>query len=553
MNPEAKLGLFYSTILSAPVDEYGEFNTILVGQCLSEMVHYKAECEDECIETLMNKSLQAGKVIIREKLGAVFVDLKPQENLVCFLFLSLLKNENWSSIGGHKEIGRIACETLGRIGSMRAVPVLLKLLEDKMVATMIREAAAEALSRIGSMRAVSALLKLLEREYYSLVGRGDHLSIRKIAAEALAKIGNEQAIPALFKLLLEYRVYYDQNDSLFPETRETEHEVYMIAAEALAKIDNEQVISELISLFKDPYHWVLMTVPELIPLLTNCWDGKLSARKAAAEVLGRIGSEQAIPELIPLLKHGDSSDRSLTAKVLGRVGSEQFVPALVLLLEDEDSWVRIAAAEALAEIGSEQGIPELVILLKDEDHRVRVAAAEALGRIGSKQTISTLLTLMEDTHEYPIVQVKAAKALGEIGGEQAIPALMQRLKDVTTVSWKALDKFYDRWKLPPAIIEALGEIGSEQAIPALIPLLKDEYYSLREKAAEALKKITSISANTIASFKLTDSELRPCLKEFSILTRTPFYQKKGKWFCFLQSDHKEVHITAASTSSLPSI
>ena len=52
------------------------------------------------------------------------------------------------------------------------------------------------------------------------------------------------------------------------------------------------------------------------------------------------------------------------------------------LLTDTSSAVRYSAAEALGKIGSEDAIPTLAQALKDSDYHVRKQAAEAIGKIG---------------------------------------------------------------------------------------------------------------------------------------------------------------------------
>lgn len=54
------------------------------------------------------------------------------------------------------------------------------------------------------------------------------------------------------------------------------------------------------------------------------------------------------------------------------------------LLTDPDSGVRCIAAEALGKIGSEIAIPTLSKALSDKDVNVRQKVAEALGKIGEK-------------------------------------------------------------------------------------------------------------------------------------------------------------------------
>lgn len=83
---------------------------------------------------------------------------------------------------------------LGRIGSKKAVPLLIKLLQHPSRA--VKKSAARALGQIRSIEAAPHLLKLLQE-----AGR----SVKKSAAAALAEIGSEEAVPHLIKLLQDPR------------------------------------------------------------------------------------------------------------------------------------------------------------------------------------------------------------------------------------------------------------------------------------------------------------------------------------------------------------
>jgi HEAT repeat protein len=194
-------------------------------------------------------------------------------------------------------------------------------------------------------------------------------------------------------------------------------------------------------------------------------------RRAAAEVLGRIGDPQAVPALLEALKDRDGDVRRAVADALGIIGDTQAIPALLEALKDENWWVRQAAARALGEIGDPQAVPALMEALKDRDGDVCRAAAGALGSIGDPQILPALLNALKDEKWW--VRRAAAKALGKIGDPQAVPALIQALKDK------------DR-KVRWAAAKALGEIGNRQALPALMEALEDEAWDVRWAAAWAL-------------------------------------------------------------------
>ena len=59
-------------------------------------------------------------------------------------------------------------------------------------------------------------------------------------------------------------------------------------------------------------------------------------------------------------------------------------------MQDEDTRVPRVAAEALGEIGSEDAVPTLIQVLQDENVGVRRRIARALGRIGTPEALKAV-------------------------------------------------------------------------------------------------------------------------------------------------------------------
>jgi len=79
-------------------------------------------------------------------------------------------------------------------------------------------------------------------------------------------------------------------------------------------------------------------------------------RSRAADALGKIGDEKAIPGLLKLLEDSESDVRSRAADALGKIGDEKAIPGLLKLVEHSESSVRWMAAYALGNIGDEKAI-----------------------------------------------------------------------------------------------------------------------------------------------------------------------------------------------------
>ncbi len=115
------------------------------------------------------------------------------------------------------------------------------------------------------------------------------------------------------------------------------------------------------------------------------------------------------------------------ARGLGDLAPEALpaIPALIRALRDDDSNVRGAAAYSLGELKANNAIPDLIEMLKTGSGTNRVSAAGALGRLGpsAKDAIPTLKEIANDPNadEFPqrvwIVQLRCKEAVALIQGE----------------------------------------------------------------------------------------------------------------------------------------
>jgi cyclophilin family peptidyl-prolyl cis-trans isomerase len=208
------------------------------------------------------------------------------------------------------------------------------------------------------------------------------------------------------------------------------------------------------------------------------WDGKLrnllsdsnpSTRKRAALAAGRIGDDDAVSALTPLLeKDADVSVRAMAAFALGEIESETAANALMAVLKNTTTPadVRARALEALGKIAAalpreqeprqrELGAailealnstdqstilfgltaalrsrpanagPALAKFLTHPNPRVRADAANALARLRLKDGNDQLRKLVASDLD-PIVRANAARVLGVTEDKQSFDALVNR-------------------------------------------------------------------------------------------------------------------------------
>lgn len=218
----------------------------------------------------------------------------------------------------------------------------------------VRYDAANHLKTLGDPRAVPALINVLNDE---------NLTVRFIAAMTLGIIHDGRAVLPLVNLL---RTTHD-------------HDVLWAAGWAL---------SELGALSAPPLIDVLKTNDPL-------------TRDVAADVLGTIGDEAAIPPLRHALADQGAADYPFTgrfgaADALDRFG-ERAIPAFVDLLRHPSPDLRVRAVRSLARHRATKAVPVLASLLTDtalasldEDVRVCDAAADALQQIGTPGALAAL-------------------------------------------------------------------------------------------------------------------------------------------------------------------
>ncbi len=168
----------------------------------------------------------------------------------------------------------------------------------------------------------------------------------------------------------------------------------------------------------------------LMLTLLSSTDEDPELRSAIALTFGKLGryhpAEQN-PFLLALLEViGDRNTqvKNYAAQGLGLIGREEAIPKLVTLLDAEDNILFSTAADALGRIG-EPAAPYLEELLKTGADDAQCVAAWKLGEIRYVGAINTLVEQVKTTKN-PEVMALSVWALGEIGHHT--PEVMAVLK-----------------------------------------------------------------------------------------------------------------------------
>ena len=126
--------------------------------------------------------------------------------------------------------------------------------------------------------------------------------------------------------------------------------------------------------------------------------------------LASLGNEQAIKQLIQQLQTMPGSKAGII-EALARSRSRLAVPPLVELLEDRSDDTKALAADALGRLGANEVVAKLRPLVDEKyPFHVRLKSAGALARLGDGTGAAMLRNVMSGS-EYPAVKMAAAREL----------------------------------------------------------------------------------------------------------------------------------------------
>jgi HEAT repeat protein len=186
-----------------------------------------------------------------------------------------------------------------------------------------------------------------------------------------------------------------------------------------------------------------------------------------------------VETLIHALKHNNSAVRQSAADKLGELRAEEAIPALMnVLVYDDDKNVLSAVARALIKIGP-PAVPALIQASNSRNHRYRAYATKILENMDTVTFIQVLNSRDNNVRSF-------AASILQRRGEKAVPALIQALKD------------NDR-QIRQGAIQILGNIGREAApaLPVLIQTLREEDNDIRSCTANVLIKMGEVAVPSL--------------------------------------------------------
>ena len=207
-------------------------------------------------------------------------------------------------------------------------------------------------------------------------------------------------------------------------------------------------------------------------------------RIRAADALGSMHVDRAVPQLREGLRHKDARLRLACGHALAELGEVDELPAIIFALREAE-----APPGEIAEILLRFGLPATEylrgVLRQDPDDVTRRLAAAALGDIRALEGLPELRQALSRPDDELVAT--AARALGRLGEVTAADDLIRLLRSDRT------------WFVHVAAANAVGALDTPVAAPTLAKALAAESWDLRDAAARALVKLGVAGFNAVLS------------------------------------------------------
>ena len=232
---------------------------------------------------------------------------------------------------------------------------------------MVRSAALSALAARGDAVNIAAVSKLLQDQDIDVQNKAVEMMVqlnhpetvkyltealkdeseyaRRAAVEVLNEIGSKDSVKELFNVL--------KDDDWWVRSR---------AGDALAEIGGPKVVDAVVSLIKDKDEEIRRTAIEILNatkderavdhLIEAADDSDWWVRERAVDALSKIGSPKSLPKLLDMLGKDPKTD-TVVVRALGKIGSQQHISRIVPLLNNATRDFQVEAIKAISALADE--------------------------------------------------------------------------------------------------------------------------------------------------------------------------------------------------------
>ena len=217
----------------------------------------------------------------------------------------------------------------------------------------------------------------------------------------------------------------------------------------------------------------LYKADELIPLLIEALRAEDNAglRNSSVEALVSFG-ERVLGYLKKYFNDKDSDIRKFIVDIIGGIGSDKSITDLIWFTNDPDDNVKMAAVEALGSIGGKKAVEPLIKLLKTDDVNVKFSVLEALSNMECAVPLTYIYEIMDNR----LLRKAALDLLKHIGDATSVPYVLEGLREHSRINMESslialkciAEKYPDvKDELRRQLKEMIDNSAIEKAINAL--------------------------------------------------------------------------------------
>jgi HEAT repeat protein len=229
-------------------------------------------------------------------------------------------------------------------------------------------------------------------------------------------------------------------------------------------------------------------------------DSKPTARRLAAEILGKMQNHSAIPALTHQLHDPYASVRAAVLRALGELYALTALDPITDSLDDSDAEVRYQALVALTQfelVPSSRLLSKLENLIGDDSINVRTQAVVVLAKLGrGEQALPDLTKWLQDSD--PALRIASLDTFGRVAvyfdGELDAAPVLTALQDSSVA-------------IRQAACRAVSSFKDLTTTRALVARLSDPDTSVRKAAADSLRRGGSNDRATILDALESKDEL----------------------------------------------
>jgi HEAT repeat protein/ATP/ADP translocase len=306
--------------------------------------------------------------------------------------------------------------------------------------------------------------------------------------------------------------------------------ILLIIADQLFTVQQIFLMGTLLALVCGVFIWQMRRAYAQA-LVVALKEGRLEVFSAnETSFTGLQGDAVVLDIAIRALQDSKATTRRLAAEMLGRMESDSAIPYLTHLLSDPEPGVRASAVSSLGALYADSAVGEIIPLLDDSNDQVREEALTVLPKLkvaASPELITKITDLMTNVPSLA-VQTKAILALASLGAvHEAMSNLVPRLdSDDSQTRLSALETIgkiapllkgsFDTQSIVHALedpsatirraaVSALGRLKDHSVCRTLVRFLDDPDESVRGAAAEALRRRSAESRALVLEIIETQS------------------------------------------------